>query len=186
LNILCFSIIIPHYFIILQNVEILSKDKHRAEYRYQTQARRILHLSQSTDDADDAPAGTVRLHHAIYTLYTYIHIYIYMYMCIYSFCLRMARASSSPSSIILIELNAFEQRSSPNDVFSLYCLNRVIEISYDRSKKRYRLSRVSSFLSSVRNTIMDWDKFNKPGGRNCIYRQRMHVCVCECFSSFDK
>lgn len=114
-----------------------TKDKQRAEYRYQTQARRIPYLSQSTDDEDDAPAGTIRLHH----IYTYIHIHIYR------FCLRMARASSSPSSIILIELNAFEQRSSPSDVFSLYTpvlksTDRVIEISYDRSKKRYRLSRL--------------------------------------------
>lgn len=69
----------------------------------------------------------------------------FVYTLSYRFCPRMARAVSSPSSsIILIEFNAFEQHSqSASERRPCLNLHRVIEISFDRSEKRYQLSRFS-------------------------------------------
>jgi len=92
----------------------------------------------------------------------------------------MARAVSSlSSSIILIEFNAFEQHSHSAFERRILCLNlrRVIEISYDRSEKRYQLSRLPrhrttdliAFCLILQRAIIDWDLAKRTSMINVIY-----------------
>jgi len=93
----------------------------------------------------------------------------------------MARAVSSlSSSIILIEFNAFEQHSHSAFERRILCLNlrRVIEISYDRSEKRYQLSRLPrrrttdliAFCLILQRAIIDRDLAKRTSMINVMYR----------------
>jgi len=92
----------------------------------------------------------------------------------------MARAVSSlSSSIILIEFNTFEQHSHSAFERRILCLNlrRVIEISYDRSEKRYQLSRLPRHRTTdlpvfclILQRAIDWVLAKQTSMINVMYR----------------